>query len=347
MTADVEVRPAVEGDREAWDAFVLAEPRATFFHLCAWARAVCEEFGHRDRSLVALRAGEVVGVLPLVRCRALRGGAPLISSPYAVYGGPVGVDGEVERALFEAAERIAVDERLGRLELRSLHDPGFDLPRSELYATFIKDLPESASEVLPGMPKKARADARRARKQHGLTLHEGRWFVADLVRLFHRNKRDLGSPGLPSSYFARLLATFPEATTVHLVKRGSEPLAAVLSFLFRDQVLAYYSGTAQDADRSFKASAFMYMALQEWCVERGYRVFDFGRSRKDSGAFRFKSHQGFEPRDLHYLFRLVRDEGLPSLNPSNPKTRVLRDTWRRLPLPLTHALARPASRYLP
>ena len=345
--ADVEVRPIESGDRDAWDAFVLEAPRASFFHLSSWTRAIVDEFGHRDRGLVALRDGEVVGVLPLIQCRALRGRSPLISSAYAVYGGPVGADGGVERALFEAAERVAVAEGAGRVELRCQHDPGFDLPRLDLYATFIKDLPAAPEDVLAGMPKKARADARRAREKHGLTLHEGRWYVADLVRLFHRNKRDLGSPGLPSSFFLRLLDTFEGASTVHLVKREGQPLAAVMSFLFRDQVLAYYSGTAEGVDRAYKASAFMYMALQEWSVEQGYRIFDFGRSRKESGAFAFKSRQGFEPRDLHYLHRLVRDQGLPSLNPSNPKTRILRDTWRRLPIAMTQALSRPASRYLP
>ena len=91
----------------------------------------------------------------------------------------------------------------------------------------------------------------------------------------------------------------------------------------------------------------MYMSLQEWSVAGGYRIFDFGRSRKDSGAFRFKQNQGFEPRDLNYRFLLVRDGGLPSLNPSNPKTRVLRETWSRLPLWLTRRLSSRASRYLP
>ncbi len=236
---------------------------------------------------------------------------------------------------------------MGRLELRCLEDPGLDLPQSPLYATFIKDLPAKVDDVLAGMPKKSRADARKARSSHGLTLHEGTWFVADLVRLFHHNKRSLGSPALPSSFFARLLSTFGDRATVHVVKREGQPLSAVMSFLFKDQVLAYYSGTGDGADRAYKASAFMYCALQEWSIERGYKVFDFGRSRKDSGAFSFKCHQGFEPRDLHYAFHLVKDAGLPSLNPSNPKTKVLQETWKRLPLGLTTRLSGRAARYLP
>ena len=346
-TAGIKVRRATQADDADWDAFVDACPKATFFHLTGWARSVCAEFGHEDRSWVALHGDRIVGVLPIISCKGLRGGRALISAAYGVYGGPVGESRDIELELFRAAEADAVALKAGRLELRCLEDPGLDLPKADLHATFIKDLPATAEDVLKGMPKKARADARKARKNHELVLEEGRWFVADLVRLFHNNKRSLGSPALPATFFTRLLETFGDRATVHVVKRDGEPLSAVMSFLFRDQVLAYYSGTAEGVDRSYKASCFMYMALQEWAVEAGYRVFDFGRSRKDSGPFSFKVHQGFEAQELHYSFRLVKDAGLPALNPSNPKTKILQETWKRLPLALTTKLSGRAARYLP
>ena len=81
--------------------------------------------------------------------------------------------------------------------------------------------------------------------------------------------------------------------------------------------------------------------------ENGYRVFDFGRSRKESGAFSFKARQGFESKELHYSFRLVKDGGLPTFNPSNPKTKILQRTWQKLPLSITRRLSGPASKFLP
>jgi len=342
---ELRVRRAEPGDAAARDAFVRQHERGTFFHLAGWGRVVERVMGHAVRDLLAFQDGALAGVLPLASCRGLAR-HNLISVPYAVYGGPLGIDASVERALFEAAEEEAVRERVGRLELRCLHDPGFALPGSELYATFIRELPGDPGEVLARMPKKSRAEARKARES-GLDLSCGPWFVEDLIRLFHRNKRSLGSPGLPPALFRELLVEFGADASVHLVRKGSRPLAAVMSFRFGRTLLAYYSGTAQDADRELSASNFMYMALQEWGVRQGLEVFDFGRSRRDAGAFRFKQHQGFEPRDLHYRFRLVRDRDLPALNPSNPRTKVLRDTWRRLPLWLTTRLSSVAARYLP
>jgi FemAB-related protein (PEP-CTERM system-associated) len=341
------IRPSDPGDDAARDAFVTACERATFFHLAGWRRAVEGVFGHTGRDLLAWRDNQVVGVLPMMGCRSMRGRKSLISVPYSVYGGPVGEDSNVELALFEVAERAAISEDVGRLELRC--SVPTDLPGCvpcDLYATFTRELPGTVDEILSAMPKKARADARKARKDYGLELSTGNWYLPDLVRLFQHNKRSLGTPALPLRWFERLIEELPGQVVVHVVLRKNVPLAACMSFLFRDQVLAYYSGTGPDVDRQYKASAFLYLSLQEWCVEQGYRIFDFGRSRKDSGAFDFKRRQGFEPRDLPYRFRLVHDTKLPSLTPSNPKTRFLTDTWRRLPEGLARGMGGWLSRYL-
>lgn len=326
---------------------MLAHPRGTFFHLSGWERVVAHVLGHSVADICAWRGAELVGVLPMMRCRGFLGGANLISVPYGVYGGPLGADREVEHELYRAAEAQAVRESVGRLELRCLDDPSLDLPSTDLYATFLGDLPQRADEVLARMPKRARAEARKARERHGLELCEGRWCIEDLIRLFHRNKRELGSPALPPNLFRALAAEFGSRVVVHLVRRGEEPLAAVMSFRFRGTLMAFYSGTAEAADREYSASNFMYMALQEWAVREGFAHFDFGRSRRDSGAFQFKKHQGFEARPLHYRFRLVRDREVPRMNPSNPRTKPLRDAWRRLPGWVTARLAWRASRYLP
>ena len=347
MSTGARIRPGEAADDEARDRYVLGHPRGTFFHLAGWSRAVQSSFGHRRRDLVACEGERIVGLLPMMACTGLRGTKNLISMPYAVYGGPIGDSARIERELFERAEELALEGRVGRLELRAREELGLELPRSELYATFARDLPDTPEAVLAAMPKKSRAEARKARERFGLELSEGLWFLPDLLRLFHQNKHSLGSPGLPERWFRALIREFPEQVTVHLVRVGQRPLAAVMSFLFREELLAYYSGTAAGADREFSASNFMYVALQEWSVAQGFSRFDFGRSRKDAGAFKFKLHQGFEPADLHYCYRLVRDGGLPSLNPSNPRTKILQDSWRRMPAWLTERLSDSLARFLP
>jgi hypothetical protein len=82
----------------------------------------------------------------------------------------------------------------------------------------------------------------------------------------------------------------------------------------------------------------MYWEVMRRAVERGYRVFDFGRSKVDTGSFRFKKHWGFEPEPLCYEYFLVKATEMPDMNPNNPKYRHFINTWKRLPVGLSRAI---------
>lgn len=349
MSEELEIRLGQDGLDEQRDAFVRAHPRGTLFHDSRWRRGVSRVFGHKPHEWLAFRGEVLVGVLPAMRVKTPFGGENLISMPYGVYGGPLGEDETVEQALVEAAKAGANDLGVGRLEMRCRQDlPSLQgLPQSDLYCTFVNDLPETSEEVLTQMPKKSRAEARKARKKHGLELVEGAWYLDDLYRLFLRNKRSLGSPALPRRWFEYWLRNLGPDCHVHLVHKDRTPLSAVMSFAYEGSLLAYYSGTAEGADREFSASNFMYMSLQEWAVEAGFRSFDFGRSRSDSGAYKFKSHQGFEPQQMHYAYHLVKHKELPNFTPSNPKTKALRNAWSKLPVGVVERISPPLAKYLP
>jgi len=341
------VRASLPADDAARDRFVRAHPRGSSFHLAGWRRAVERVFGHAPLDLVALRADEIVGVLPLMRCERPLFGMHLVSMPYAVYGGPLATEPEVERALVERAAEIARRERAGRMELRCAEDLGLELQPSALYAAFVHPLPEHKADVMARMPKRARAEVRKASEKHGLTLSEGSWYVPDLERLFLASKQALGSPGLPRAWFEALIEEFGADVLVHAVHKGQLVVAATLSFVFRDTLLFYYIGTTPEANREYSATNYLSTRLQELGVERGLKWFDLGRSRVDSGPYQFKQHQGFEPRLLPYRYLLVKSRTLPSFNPSNPRTERLRKIWAGLPPWIARSLSGQMMRYLP
>jgi hypothetical protein len=76
----------------------------------------------------------------------------------------------------------------------------------------------------------------------------------------------------------------------------------------------------------------MYWEVMRRACERGYRIFDFGRSKVGTGSHAFKCNWGFQPSPLVYQFRLARGRPIPDLNPLNPKLAVFIAAWRRLPL---------------
>jgi FemAB-related protein (PEP-CTERM system-associated) len=253
----------------------------------------------------------------------------------------------VERALVDAAIAMAKRERAGRLELRCQEDPGLDLVPSDLYATFVQSLPGTPAEVMTRMPKRARAEVRKAIEAHGLSMSQGDWYLDDLFEMFHLSKQSLGSPGLPKAWFEALQRELGDTVVVHLARTPERPIAATMSFVFGDTISFYYIGTIAEGNRKYNATNYLVTRLQEWGVERGLKRFDLGRSRVGSGPYEFKKHQGFEPTPLHYRYALVKSKQLPSFNPSNPKTEKLRELWAKLPVWATKRLSAPMMRYLP
>lgn len=328
------VEPYEPRAEKAVRAFLETRPEATFFHDPLWGRLVEREFGHPVRSLVARRGAEVVGWLPLHDVRApLFGGRQWVSAAFGVYGGIVASDAEASAALLEEAWRRARGVGARRLELRHLIPPeGLpdDLAKTDLYCTFLRDLPEDPDACLGLIPRKSRASARQARDKHGLRFVE-RDDVDTFHALFVLNKRRLGSPVFRKRWFATLRSAFGERVRIHFVVREDRPIAGVMSFLHREVWNPYYSGSVPGTER-LGSMNFVYWRLMEQAAREGFRRFDFGRSRRDSGAAAFKRNMGFEETPLAYVYRLVPGVGLPDANPSNPRFDLVRRAWSRLPL---------------
>ncbi|MEW6746364.1 MAG: FemAB family XrtA/PEP-CTERM system-associated protein [Planctomycetota bacterium] len=339
------VRPLESSDRADWDAFVRGAERATLFHDLRWLDLVEKLGGHLPRSLLVESAEQVVGVLPLFAVKLPFWGTGLVSSPHAVYGGILAATPEAEQALIERVRQLVADEGHRYAELRQLRSVE-GLPSQELYVTFIRDLPADPEQCLAMIPRKSRATARQARDRHHLRLVEG-WHLLDpFYDLFVLNKRSLGSPAFSRSYFQGFFDLFPDEVVLHGVRDNGHIVAAVMSFVYRDTLMAYYSGSVKAAER-LGTMNFMYWKLMEWAAARGLKKFDFGRSRRDTGAFDFKKNMGFEPQPLSYHFVLAEGEKIPTINPSNPRFDLAKTVWSRLPLPLVRWLGPKLMRYLP
>ncbi|RJS94720.1 FemAB family XrtA/PEP-CTERM system-associated protein [Salinisphaera sp. Q1T1-3] len=320
-------------DRHAeWDAYVMATPAATFFHRVGWKRVIERAFGHACHYLYAERGGRIVGILPAVHINSRLFSNALISTPFCVYGGAVADDDAVADALYQAACRRADELGVSYFETRESAPRHEDWPRKDLYYTFRRELAETDEANLAAIPRKQRAVVRKS-IANGLDWaidHD----IDRLYPLFAYNMRELGTPVFPARYLAALMDEFRQDCDVLTVTHDGQPVAAVLNFYFRDEVLPYYSGAGPQA-RALKANDYLYYALMCHAVARGARVFDFGRSKYDTGPYHFKRHWGFEPRPLPYEYYLSGIDTMPDVSPNNPKYARFIRMWQRLPLPVT------------
>jgi FemAB-related protein (PEP-CTERM system-associated) len=338
------VKRLTEADRTRWDAFVTATPAATFCHRAGWQRVVERAFGHKTHFAYAERAGVITGVLPLTEIRSRLFGHSLVSNAFQVYGGPAAVDEASRDALTRFATDLLAETGADHLEFRSVtpQTPGF-LVKEGLYVTFRRAISADHEKNLTAIPRKQRAVVRKGIANELKTRAGHDWRT--LHRVYAESVRNLGTPVFSKRYFALLCEEFGEDADILIVEDQGQPIAAVLSFYFRDEVLPYYGG-GTPAARSRGGNDVMYWEVMRRAADRGCRIFDFGRSKEGTGAYSFKKNWGFEPTPLNYEFKLKTGDTIPDVNPLNPKYRLMIETWKRLPLPIANLLGPPIVRNL-
>ena len=334
-------RPLDAASAPAWDRFVDAQPHGTFFHRAAWADIFPRAFGHTHHYTFTERDGAITGVLPLVHVKTALFGNTLMSTPFCVYGGPLAADRESFAALDAHAASLMRQTRATATEYRFLDPATADWldgewhPKDDLYVTFRKPIGAEDEANMKAIPRKQRAMVRKG-IERGLTSQAGRE-VDRLHAVYAESVRNLGTPVFGRRYFRLLAEIFRDCMDVVTIVDAGSPVAAVLNFYHRDEVLPYYGGGTASA-RAVAANDFMYWEVMRRAAARGCRLFDFGRSKVGTGAFAFKKNWGFAPQKLLHRFRLAPGAELPDHNPLNPKYRLFIAAWKRLPLPVANRI---------
>ena len=328
------VRVSERGDRVAIRAFVEAHADATPFHLPEWSEAVEKGTGQKSLTLLAERGGRLVGMLPLTEVRSLLFGSALVSTGFGVDGG---VLGEGVDDLVEAAWVLAQSRGCACVELRGGPVPAGWTTKQGLYHGFTRDLPQGEEAILKAIPRKQRAEVRRAL---GSDLEVGIGRDLDThYRVYAESVRNLGTPVFPRALFEAVLDGLD--ADIVTVRREGRALASVLSLYFRGTVYPYWGGGTREA-RSARANELLYFALMRHAAGRGCTRFDFGRSKAGTGAFAYKKNWGFEPRPLIYAAKGEARE----TNPLSPRYRLQVALWKKLPLWAANRLGPPIARGL-
>jgi FemAB-related protein (PEP-CTERM system-associated) len=331
--ANLTVKLMQPQDAARWDAFVLACPQATFFHRAGWQPAIERAFGHKTWFYYAEANGQIVGVLPLAQVKSALFGNSLASLPFCVYGGVATASEQAKAALTQAAEKLAAELKVGHLEMRNLEPQNPSWQGKDLYVTFRKEIDPDEEANMLAIPRKQRAMVRKGIKAElHSEIDEGvdRFFAA-----YSSSVHRLGTPVFAKKFFRILKEVFGQDCEVLTILKDNRVVASVMSFYFRDEVLPYYGGGTAEA-REVAGNDFMYWELMRRACARGYKIFDFGRSKRGTGAFDFKKNWGFEPQQLHYEYQLHASDSVPENNPLNPKYQLFIKMWQRLPLPVAN-----------
>jgi FemAB-related protein (PEP-CTERM system-associated) len=327
--------PPSEAER-AWDRFVRGHRHGSPFHLTAWGRAIAETFRYRPLYLMAWQGERLCGVLPLFLVKNLLLGKALLSTPFAVYGGILAESGEALAALADQAAQLGRGLGVQYVELRNAYPEqraGWN-PVTR-YVNFTMAIGADEAAIMEAIARKTRTIIRKSLRHPFVSRRTSE--RAAFERLYAENLRRLGTPCFPSRHFEALARQFgPEADITEVVLEG-RVVAAAFSFYFNNQVLPYY-GAADPAYNEASPSTFLYYDQMRRCGAAGYTLFDFGRSKPDTGSYHFKKHWGMAEKQLPYEVLLVRRRDMPNYSPQNPRFHAAIRLWQKAPLPVTRWL---------
>lgn len=329
-----------------WDAYVASRP-GHLYQMSGWSLLAEEVFGHEPYFLEARdAAGELRGVLPLVRQKSLLFGTFMTSMPFFNYGGAVADDEDTAVALMERARELAQQQNCSYLELRDAQPHGGAWRVRTDKVSMVLQLPADAAALSKQLGAKLRSQVKRSEREQPSVRVGGSELLDAFYAVFCRTMRDLGTPVYPRRFFAALLKRFPDQCLILVVGRSGEPAAAGFLIIANGRAEIPWAACRDDA----KAAGFnmkLYWEVLMAVVERGCRQFDFGRSTVDSGTYRFKKQWGAEPLQL-YWHRWERRSSADSGGAGEGRLmRYATSVWQRLPLAVANRLGPLVSPGLP
>jgi len=332
---------------DGWDEYVAAHPGSTVYHLPRWGEFLRNVYCLETAYLSAREGGRVRGVLPL----ALVGGPfprrQLVSLPYHMYGGLL-ADGEgAEAALLDAATGLASDLGVGTIELRNLSPVDDSWKKREDKVSVLLALPEDPNTLWASFTAKVRNQCRKGEKENLVYETEPPDALEAFYGIMAVNMRRLGSPVHSRRFFASARDMFPERSRIHVVRCDGKPVAAGFTLSYREKVEIPWASALWEYN-PVCANMFLYWNIIRDAILSGAKVFDFGRSTRDSGTHRFKTQWGGSEVPLYYQYWMKSGGGDEAPVGTQGKAfQIASRVWCRLPLGLTRVLGPHIVRRLP
>lgn len=361
-----QIKYAGSSDRESWDDYVCKHPQASLFHLFGWRNVIQRTYGHATYYLMVIRAetdaaagiGEasrlsapsIVGVLPVVHLKHRIFGNCLVSLPFLDGGGILADSREAEASLLSEVIRLGRQIGASIIELRheQARASGDDISnlRDENSHTLLQvttrsnkvrmllPLPASCEMLMRSFKSKLRSQIARPLKEGLISRTGGEELMDDFYRVFLVNMRDLGSPVHSANLMRNVLNEFSDRSRIFVVYKSQEPVASALVVGFNNVLRNPWASSLRKY-ASLSPNMLLYTRMLEFACDNSYRVFDFGRSTRGEGTYKFKEQWGAIPAQLYWYYISLDGKLLNMESSGTERFEKARHYWSKLPLIVT------------
>lgn len=339
----ITIRKVEESDRKKWDAYVSGHPDGSPYHLYAWLASAWGAYKKKNYSLIAERNRKVVGVLPLLKIGFLFGGKALVALPYCDVGNCLADSDGVLESLLQKAYDLAKNTNIKRIDLRGNINPinlagGGRLNRlSGSKVRMLLELPESSDYLMKSFKSKVRSQIKKAEKNKLIFRWGNSDNLDDFYSVISRNMRDLGSPVHSRKWFREVLKEFGKNARMGIVEHQKRPVATGIILSAANTIAIPWASTIREFNR-LSPNMMLYWNFLKYASDNHFKQFDFGRSTRGEGTYKFKAQWGAKPISLDWYELLLTDKQSESFHPKFMKRELATTIWRHIPLNLTKIL---------
>jgi hypothetical protein len=318
-----------------WDDLIDTHPSASVFHQKGWLKALATTYGYRPIVLTSAPSGQrLTDGIVFCEVKSWITGSRLVSLPFADHAEPLLND---RSEPFEFTDWIRTEFRqqgLKYIELRPFSvemQSGSPLVASQSYWLHTLNLTPSIEQIFRSLHKDC--IQRRIRRAEHEQLSYERGCSEELVDEFYRllmiTRRRHQILPQPRSWFRNLVACMSPNVEIRVARKGSVPIAAILTLSHRRTVVYKY-GCSDGKFHYLAGMPFLFWKLIEESKTEGAEQIDLGRTDlENNGLLKFKDRLGTSRRRLTYFRypeRTIETVGAASeMHPSRHLFAVLPD----------------------
>jgi len=306
------------------------------FHTLEYQKFIQEAFGCKYLLSAAIEGEEIKAVLPIVKIKSKLLGSKIISSAYLEYGGPAGDEKFVCGMIDSLKKSEGLSREYDYLEIRGGLEK-FDvvlsskLVKKDLYKRFVLELSDE-EETWRSIQKSKRKAIKKAMKN--VEVKEIQFSdVDELYSLYCRNMHRFGSPPYAKKYFESFYKNLVDVGLANVFGAyiNGKLVSALLGFTYQDRVHILIA-VSDPKYMEYRPSDAMHWTFIKWACNNGFKWFDFGRVREESGQFEYKRKWGPTMMDLPSYFLLWNVDEVPVVDPTSSKYKLFLKLWRFMPL---------------